>query len=164
MENNYGCSRFGRNEEDICLADSATTHTILRDKKYFDNLHLSKAKVTTILGSANLIDGFGRAQILLPNGTQFTIDNALYSLRSRRNLLSFKDIQMNGYHIETRNDHNVEYLCTPPSSKHQTCLASTQTSFATDSTSTLPANQWRRKDATSHQSESLSSKPRLTNS
>ncbi|CAL2266019.1 unnamed protein product [Prunus armeniaca] len=26
---------LGENDEDICLADSATTHTILRDKKYF---------------------------------------------------------------------------------------------------------------------------------
>ena len=38
-------------------------------------------------------------------------NNALYSVKSRRNLLSFKDIRLNGYHIETTYDNNKEYLC-----------------------------------------------------
>jgi hypothetical protein len=52
--------------EDLCLADSCTTHTILRDKKYFQNLILNKASVNTISGLANLIEGSGRANIILP--------------------------------------------------------------------------------------------------
>jgi hypothetical protein len=36
--------------EDFCLADSCTTHTILRDKKYFQYLILNKASVNTISG------------------------------------------------------------------------------------------------------------------
>ena len=55
------------NENDVSLADCATTHTILRDKR-------------------------------------------LYSNKSRKNLLSFKDIRRNGYHIESMNEENVEYL------------------------------------------------------
>lgn len=39
------------------------------------------------------------------------IDNALYSLKSHKNFLSFKDICLNGYHIETRDDRGIEYLC-----------------------------------------------------
>ena len=39
------------------------------------------------------------------------IEEALYSEKSQRNLLSFKDIRKNGYHIETTNEGNVEYLC-----------------------------------------------------
>ena len=39
------------------------------------------------------------------------IEEALYSEKSQRNLLSFKDIHKNGYHIETKNEGNVEYLC-----------------------------------------------------
>ncbi|CAL9029456.1 unnamed protein product, partial [Prunus brigantina] len=70
------------------------------------------------------------AQILLPNGTQFTIDNALYSLRSRRNLLSFKDIRMNGYHIETRKDHNVEYLCITTNINSQRRILETLPAFS----------------------------------
>ena len=96
--------------EDFCLADSATMHTILKDKKYFQQLILSKAKVNTISGSSNLIEDSGRANIMLPKGTKICIDDALYSSKSRRNLLSFKDIRGNGYHIKTNNEGNEEYL------------------------------------------------------
>ena len=44
------------NREDFCLVDSATTHTILKDKKYFQILKLCKANVNTISGSSNLIE------------------------------------------------------------------------------------------------------------
>ena len=47
---------------------------------------------------------------MLPKGTRFHINDALYSSKSTRNLLSFKDIRINGYHIETMNDGNKEYL------------------------------------------------------
>ena len=79
------------NEDDVCLADYATTHTILRDKRYFLELTLIKANVSTISGTTNLVEGFGRANITLPNGTRFHINDALYSSKSRRNLLNFKD-------------------------------------------------------------------------
>jgi hypothetical protein len=42
--------------------------------------------------------------------TRFIIDNVLFSIKSRRNLLSFKDIRHNGYHIETANDNGIKYL------------------------------------------------------
>ena len=84
---------------ELCLADSATTHTILKDKKYFSHLEMKKASVSTISGSTKLIEGSGRANVLLPRGTRLNIDNALYSPKSQRNLLSFKDIRKNGYHI-----------------------------------------------------------------
>ena len=84
-----------------CLVDCATTQTILRDKKYFSNLTLVPFNVQTILGPVDLIKGSERATIVLPNGTKFQIDDALYFNKSNRNLLSFKDFRRNGYHIET---------------------------------------------------------------
>ena len=42
---------------------------------------------------------------MLPKGTKLCIDDALYSSKSRRNLLNF-----NGYHIETNNEGNEEFL------------------------------------------------------
>ena len=96
---------------DLCLADSATTHIILKDKRYFSQLKFLHGNVNTISGPADLIEGSGRANITLPGGTRFNIDNALYSSRSKRNLLSFKDIRNNGYHVETMDENNVEYLC-----------------------------------------------------
>ena len=101
---------FKMNEGDVCLADCATTHTILREKIYFFNLITTNTSVSTISGTSNLIEGSGRANIVLPNGTRFYINDALYSSKSRRNLLSFKYIRRIGYHIENMNEGNKECL------------------------------------------------------
>ena len=47
---------------------------------------------------------------MLPNEIRFHINDALYSRKSIRNLLSFKDIHKNGNHIETMNESNKKYL------------------------------------------------------
>ena len=98
------------NKDDVCLTNYATMYTILRDKRYFLKLTLRKANVSTIPSTTNLVEGSGRANIMLQNWTRFHINDTLYSSKSRRNLLSFKDIRKNGYHIETMNEDNVEYL------------------------------------------------------
>ena len=67
------------NEGDVCLADYATTHTILQDKRYFIDLTLTNVNVSTISGTINLIEGPGRANIMIPNETRFHINEALYS-------------------------------------------------------------------------------------
>ncbi|PIN13099.1 hypothetical protein CDL12_14284 [Handroanthus impetiginosus] len=95
-------------EEDVCLIDSGTTYTILKHMNYFSHLKLGETNINTISGSAKLIESSGRANIWLPEGTKLVIDNALFSSKSRKNLLSFKDIRRNGYLIETINDSNVE--------------------------------------------------------
>ena len=95
---------------DICLADCATTHSILQKKKYFSQLTLTPSNVTTISGLVNLIDGSGKATIILPGGTILHLQDALYSTQSKRNLLSFKDIRLNGYHLETMSDDTGEFL------------------------------------------------------
>jgi hypothetical protein len=96
--------------EDLCLADSCTTHTILKNKKYFQYLILNKVSVNIISSLSNLIHGSRRANIILPKGTKFCIDDDLYSSKSRRNLISFKDIRLNGYHVETTNEGSDQYL------------------------------------------------------
>ena len=68
----------------ICLADCATTHTILRDKRYFLDLTLTNANVSIIFGTANLIAGSERANIMLLNGTRF------YICKTRENSIFFK--------------------------------------------------------------------------
>ena len=74
------------------------------------NLIVRNAGVSTISGASDLIEGFERANIMLPNGTRFHINDVLYSSKSTRNLLCFKDICKNGYYIETMNEGNKEYL------------------------------------------------------
>ena len=82
----------------------------LKIKKYFQNLKLCETNVNTILGSSNLIEGFGRATIMLLKGTKLCINDVLYSSKLSRNLLSFKNIRYNGYHIETNNEGSEEFL------------------------------------------------------
>ena len=71
---------------------------------------MRKANVHTILGHVNLIDGVENAIIIFPNGTIMHIEDALLSSRLKRNLLSFKDVSHNGYHLETINENNNECL------------------------------------------------------
>ena len=98
------------NEDDVCLTNCTTTHIILWDKRCFIELTITKANVSTISNTIDLVEGSERANIMLPNETRFFISDALYSSKSRRNLLSFKDIRRNGYHIKNMNEGNVKYL------------------------------------------------------
>ena len=66
--------------------------------------------MSIISGTINLIEGSGRANIMLPNETRFHIDDALYYSKSTRNLISFKEIHRNGYYIETMNEGNTECI------------------------------------------------------
>ena len=52
-------------------------------------------KKKSISDSINLIERFGKVNINLPRWTKFTIDNALFSSQSKKNLCC------NDYHIET---------------------------------------------------------------
>ncbi|KAG7594482.1 Integrase catalytic core [Arabidopsis thaliana x Arabidopsis arenosa] len=97
-------------DKNILVVDSGSSHTILKDKRYFLNLTLKNANISTITGIASLIEGHGQAHILLPKGTHLEISDALYSPSSKRSLLSFKDIRLNGFHIETKGEGNKEFL------------------------------------------------------
>ena len=101
---------YTTHNEDICLVDCATTHTILWNKKYFLNLTFASINVNTISSFVNPIQGFRRAIIILLGGIKFIIDDALYYAESKRNFLSFKDIRWNGYHIKTMNKNNIKNL------------------------------------------------------
>jgi hypothetical protein len=64
----------------------------------------------TIAGHDTLIVGFGRATIILPMGTQLTIEDALLFPESTRTLLSYRDIRKNGLHVETHVDNKEEII------------------------------------------------------
>ena len=97
-------------DEELCLVDSETTNSILRETKYFQNLTKKQGNVLTIAGRDAMIVGTGRATIVLPMGTHITIENALLYPDSKRTLLSYKNIRQNGFHIETGDDNNEEFL------------------------------------------------------
>jgi hypothetical protein len=95
---------------DECLVDSETTNTILKSKKYFSQLSHAEIHVNIISNISNLIEGSRRSYLLLHEGIKLIINDTLYSSKSRKNLLSFKDIRRNGYHIKTMTENNIEYL------------------------------------------------------
>ncbi|GJV04362.1 disease resistance CC-NBS-LRR class family protein [Tanacetum coccineum] len=103
-------AQYQAKDGDLCIADSGVTHTILKSKKYFFELKLTKGTIDTISGPTNLISGVGKANIVLPNGTQLLIENALFSPKSKRNLLSFRNIYHNGYDTWSRTIGNKKYL------------------------------------------------------
>ena len=98
-------------KEDVCLLDSATTHSILKDKNYFSTMTLRKANVHTIFGPVEMIVGSENATIMLSNGTILHIEDALLSTKTKRNLLSFKDVHHNGYNLETIIEADIDCLC-----------------------------------------------------
>ena len=70
---------------------------------------LAPANANTILGCVNMIQGSERATIVFPSGTKLNIGDALYSARSKGNLISFKGIYIKEYYIETMNEVNKKY-------------------------------------------------------
>ena len=97
-------------EEELCLVDSCTTNSILREIKYFQTLKKREENIMTIAGRDALIVSSGRATITLPMGTQITIEDGLLYPDSTRTLLSFRDVRKHGFHVETHMDNKEKFL------------------------------------------------------
>jgi hypothetical protein len=61
-------------DEEICLVDSCTTNTILREIKYFQTLTKRTRNFLTIAGRDTCIVGSKKTTIILSMGTQATIE------------------------------------------------------------------------------------------
>jgi hypothetical protein len=97
-------------EEEMCLVDSGTTNSILKEIKYFQTLTKNRRNVLTIAGRDAIIVGSGRATITLPMSTTLVIEDALLYRNSTRTLMSYRDIWKNGFHIKTCDENNEEFL------------------------------------------------------
>jgi hypothetical protein len=76
----------------MCLMDSCTKNSILRETKYFQTLTRRFRNVLTIaVCDATLVSSV-KATITFLNGTQVTIKNALLYPDYNRILISFRDI------------------------------------------------------------------------
>jgi hypothetical protein len=95
-------------KEEMCLVDSCTTNTKLREMIYFQTLTMRTENILTIAGHDTCIVDSRKATIILPMGTQVTIKNALLYPDSTRTLLSYRDIRKNGLHIMTHEKENKE--------------------------------------------------------
>jgi hypothetical protein len=97
-------------EEEICLVNSCTTNTIVRETKYFQTLIERMGNILTITEHDTYIVGSEKATITLPMDTQVTTENALLYPNSTRTLLSYRDICKNGLHIVTHEENNKKPL------------------------------------------------------
>jgi hypothetical protein len=97
-------------EEEMCLVSSCTTNSILRETKYFQTITQRTGNILTIAGHDTNIVGSGWATIVLPMGTQITIENALLYPDSTPTLLSYKAIRKNELHVITHEENNEEFL------------------------------------------------------
>jgi hypothetical protein len=103
-------------EEEMCLMDSCTTNSILREAKYFQTLTQRSRNVLIIAGHDAMIVDSGQGTITFPNGTQVTAEDALLYPDSTRTLISFRDIQKRRLHVCTHEDNKEEFLLITKSS------------------------------------------------
>ena len=97
-------------EKELCLVDSCTTKSILREIKYFHTLMKREGNIMTIAGQDALIVGLGRATITLPMGTQITMEDALLYPDSTRTLLSYRDNRRKCFHVETHQENKEDFF------------------------------------------------------
>ena len=70
-----------------CLVDSATVHSILKDRTFFKDISPFQTCVNTICGPSRIMEESGQTIVFLPNKTKLLIKEALFFPKSQRNLL-----------------------------------------------------------------------------
>lgn len=93
-----------------CIVDSGTSHTILQYRKYFSHITPSHRQMTTIMGNDQIEEGHGPATIILPQDIVIRIKSVIFAPNATMNLISFKDIRVNGYHIHTNTEKTQEVI------------------------------------------------------
>jgi hypothetical protein len=97
-------------EEEMCLVDSCTTNTIIRETKYFQTFTTRTGNILTIVGRNACIVSSDKATIILLMGTWITIENTLLYPDSTHTVLNYRDIHKNGLHIVIHEKNNKESL------------------------------------------------------
>jgi peptide/histidine transporter 3/4 len=101
----YVAEDISPSESRDALLHSATTHTILRDKTFFDLNNLSTWQTRNLMTMARSnVFRFqeGPAKVILPEGTTITCMRAMYSPSAPRSLISYRDVRTNGLHLSTK--------------------------------------------------------------
>lgn len=93
-----------------CVIDNGTSHTILRDPRFFSEIIPLNRLITTITGQKRLEEGYGPTTIILPNRTVIRVKSAIYAPTATQNLISFRDVRDNELHIHTSIDADTEVL------------------------------------------------------
>ena len=98
--------------DSIFFLDSCTTHTIIKDLKFFVEIQSQQISIGTIGPNATDIgDGYGPA-ILLIDDIRLEVPTAIYAPRAMRQLISFRDLSINQVNFFNERDMitNENYL------------------------------------------------------
>ena len=90
----------------MALLDSASTHTILRDLKYFEFFGREceawrTCELNIVAGRQNLKFREGWARVVLPRGATLVCNHAMYAPDAHRSLINFWDLRSHGIHVMT---------------------------------------------------------------
>ena len=98
----------------IALLDSASTHTILTNPKFFQfptkETFWQYCNIVTMAGSRKLKFREGRAVIGMPGGFPLICEGAMYVLEAPRNMISYRDLRASQIHVSTAMDNAEEVL------------------------------------------------------
>jgi hypothetical protein len=108
---------------DVALLDSATTHTILRDPKYFvfsgqESEAWQTCEMITVTGRRNFVFHEGPATVVLSRGTTLVFPKAMYAPTAQRSLISFRDLRAHGIHLLTVLRNGEETLALRQGPRH----------------------------------------------
>jgi hypothetical protein len=102
-------------DEEVCLMDSCTRNIIHRERKYFQTLTKRTGNILTVTGRDTCVVGSEKATIVLPMGTQVTIENALLYPNSTRTLLTLEENNKESLLITKTNGDGYDILERIPS-------------------------------------------------
>ena len=98
----------------IALLDSASTHIILTDPRFFEfpkrQTSWQYCKITTMAASRNLKFREGRTNVIQPGGHTLICAGAMFAPEAPRSLINYKDLRANDIHISTVMDRGEEAL------------------------------------------------------
>jgi hypothetical protein len=102
------------NMASVALLDSASTHTILTNPKFFEfpagQTTWQHCTITTMAGSRNLRFRKGQAIIGLPGGFPLICERAMYVPDASHSLISYRDLRASQIHVSTAMDNDDEVL------------------------------------------------------
>lgn len=96
------------------LLDSASTHTILTNPKFFhfegNDDAWQHCTLITMAGSRNIKFREGRATVILPGGFPLNCERAMYAPDAPRSLISYRDLRARKIHVSTAVENDEEVL------------------------------------------------------
>lgn len=108
----YMTNRTSNDESNDALIDSATTHTILRDRRFFikKSSTWQTKNMMTMAGANAFCFQEGTVMVKLPAGSIIKCKHGMFAPSTPRSLITYRDVRINGYHLSTVTLNRKEVL------------------------------------------------------